>query len=53
MIRITKQEAFDMRKICGLDSVKKSYSKHPTYYLVELKENLRKLNEYRNNKIIK
>ena len=53
MIKISKQEAFDMRKICGQEAVKKSYSKHPTYYLVESKENLRSLNKYRYNKTIK
>lgn len=35
MIRISKEEAFAMRKIVGEQYVKKSYSKHPTYYLVE------------------
>lgn len=53
MISITKIEGFAMREICGFDAVKKSYSKHPTYYLVESKENLKKLNEYRKNKLIK
>ncbi len=47
MLKITKNEAFAMRKQCGAVNVKKSYSKHPTYYLVESYKNLKKLEQYR------
>ena len=47
MLRITKTEAIAMRGKCGAGSVKKSYSKHPTYYLVESYKNLKKLEQYR------
>ena len=51
MLKITKQEAFQMRKILGEEYVKKSYSKHPSYYLVELPFTLAALDKYRNGKI--
>ena len=51
MLKITKQEAFQMRKILGEEYVKKSYSKHPSYYLVELPFTLAALDTYRNGKI--
>lgn len=35
IIKITKDDAFYMRKHGYAESVKKSKSKHPTYYLVE------------------
>lgn len=35
MIKISKQEAFTMRDQGYEEFVKHSYSKHPTYYLVE------------------
>ncbi len=47
MLKITKNEAFAMREQCGAVNVKKSYSKHPTYYLVESYKNLKKLEQYR------
>jgi hypothetical protein len=47
MIKITKTEAFAMREICGQQAVKKTYSKHPTYYLVEDKRFLSELRKYR------
>ena len=53
MLKITKQEAFQMRKTLGEKYVKKSYSKHPSYYLVELPFTLAALNKYRTNKIKK
>lgn len=42
-----------MRKLLGYDEVKKSYSSHPKYYLVESPYNLRELEKYRNSKIVK
>ena len=41
-----------MRKLLGEESVKKSYSKHPTYYLVEERNNLQCLENYRKNRIV-
>lgn len=35
LIKISKSDAEYMRKYVGEKYVKKSYSKHPTYYLVE------------------
>lgn len=35
IIKITKKDAFYLRKHGYAESVKKSKSKHPTYYLVE------------------
>ena len=52
IIKITKKEAFEMRKVLGEENVKKTYSKHPTYYLVETKYNLRCLEKYRKNHIV-
>lgn len=53
LITISKQEAFEMRKILGMENVRKSYSSHPTYYLVETRNNLRALDKYRKSKIVK
>ena len=36
-----------MRKQIGSTYVKRSFSKHPKYYMVETKHNLYTLNEYR------
>ena len=49
---ITKQEAFEMRKVIGSENVKKSKSRHPKYYLVESKYNLNALRKYRNSKTL-
>lgn len=35
LVKISKSDAFAMRKLVGEEYVKKSHSKHPTYYLVE------------------
>lgn len=55
MIVITKQEAKDLRKIVGEEYVKKTYSRCPTYFLVEDRyhKTVEKLNQYRNAKIVK
>lgn len=42
-----------MRKMLGEKNVKKSYSKHPSYYLVETPYNLRRLDKYRKQHIVK
>lgn len=47
ILQINRQEAFAMRKIVGMDEVKKTYSKRPTYFLVESKNNLKELEKYR------
>lgn len=47
MLQITKNEAFEMRKVCGADSVKMSHSRYPKYYLVETGRNLKALEKYR------
>lgn len=44
---ISKSEALAMRNICGNDSVKKTYSRYPKYYLVETFDNLKALEKYR------
>ena len=41
-----------MRKLLGDENVKKSYSKHPTYYLIESKLNLICLEKYRKEHIV-
>jgi len=47
MLKITKSEAFIMRKELGETAVKKTYSKHPSYYLVESPRNMKTLDAYR------
>lgn len=41
-----------MRKLLGDENVKKSYSRRPTYYLVETKYNLQCLGNYRKKRIV-
>ena len=43
-----------MRKLVGNENVKKTYSGHPKYYLVEDSEgiNLKTLHDYRKSKIV-
>ena len=53
ILEISKQEAFDMRKIVGESNVLKSHSRHAKYYLVESNYNLRALNKYRKSKLVK
>lgn len=40
LIKISKNEAFRMRSLGYDEFVKKTYSKHPSYFLVEEKENI-------------
>lgn len=47
MIKITKKEAFEMRKLGFEKDVHKTYSKHPTYYLTENKNALKVLSDFR------
>ena len=49
---ITKQEAFEMRKMLGEENIKKSKSRHPKYYLVETNYNLNVLRKYQNSKTL-
>ena len=42
-----------MRKLLGDENVKKTYSGHAKYYLVESYQNLKALKNYRNEKIVK
>lgn len=42
-----------MRKLLGDENVKKTYSGHAKYYLVESYQNLKTLKKYRNEKIVK
>lgn len=42
-----------MRKLLGEENVKKSYSKHPTYYLIETRNNLRCLEDYRKKRVVR
>lgn len=53
IIPITKNEAFAMRKILGNESVKKSHSRNPKYYIVESKNNLQTLYQFQKSKIVK
>lgn len=53
MILISKREAFELRKICGSESVKKSHSRYPKYYLVEGYDNLKQLRKLRRNQTVK
>lgn len=46
MIKISKQEAFYMRNMGFEEFVKKSFSKSPTYFLVEETEDVYKWNKY-------
>lgn len=42
-----------MRKLIGEKYVKKSYSKHPSYYLVEDQKAVNELNKYRKSHIMR
>lgn len=42
-----------MRKLIGEEYVKKSYSRHPSYYLVEDKKAVTTLKKYQKSKIAK
>ena len=52
ILLINKTEAFAMRKLVGNENVKKTYSGHAKYYLVESYQNLKALNNYRKSKIV-
>lgn len=41
ILLITKQEAFDLRKIINPNAIKKSHSRYPHYYIVESNNNLK------------
>lgn len=45
MIKISKTEALKMRELGYGEFVKKSYSKNPTFYLVEERDNIYKWNK--------
>ena len=53
MIQITATEAEYMREHGYRNMVRKSYTKHPTYYLVETPRAVRELKTYQNKKIIR
>jgi hypothetical protein len=52
ILLINKTEAFAMRKLIGKENVKKTYSGHAKYYLVEDDQNLKALSDYRKSKIV-
>ena len=52
ILLINKTEAFAMRKLVGNENVKKTYSGHAKYYLVESYNNLKALDKYRKSKIV-
>ena len=52
ILLINKTEAFAMRKLLGNENIKKTYSGHPKYYLVESYNNLKALDKYRKSKIV-
>lgn len=41
-----------MRKLLGDENIKKTYSGHPKYYLVESYNNLKVLDKYRKSRIV-
>ena len=41
-----------MRKLLGDENIKKTYSGHPKYYLVESYNNLKALDKYRKSRIV-
>ncbi len=53
MITITKDEAVMLRENNLGNFVKHTFSKHKHYYCVESERALRKLEEYRENKILR
>ena len=53
IVKLTKSEAFKMRELLGSENVKKTYSKHPTYYLVESRRNIKCLEKFRKEHIVK
>ena len=53
MIQITAAEATYMREHGFKNMVRKSYTKHPTYYLVEAPRAVNELRKYQNKKIIR
>lgn len=52
ILLINKTEAFAMRELVGNENVKKTYSGHAKYYLVESYDNLKVLDKYRKSKIV-
>lgn len=52
ILLINKTEAFAMRKLIGKENIKKTYSGHAKYYLVEDDQNLKALSDYRKSKIV-
>ena len=52
MIKITETEAEYMREVGYKNCVKKSFTKHPTYYLVETPRAVNELRRYQNKRII-
>lgn len=53
MIKITNEEAEYMRERGYKNLVRKTYSKHPTYYLVEAPRAVRELRNYQNKRIVR
>lgn len=53
MIKITNDEANYLRANGVGRFIKKSYTKHPTYYLVEASRALAVLNKYRESRVVK
>lgn len=53
MIQITATEAEYMRENGYKNMVHKSYTKHPTYYLVESPRAVKELKNYQNKKIVR
>ena len=53
MIQITAAEATYMREHGFKNMVRKSYTKHPTYYLVEAPRAVNELKKYQRTRIVK
>lgn len=53
ILKITKRDAFFMRSIGYGEYINKSYSRKPTYYLVEERNALKAYKKYRDSLIVK
>ena len=53
MIKITNDEAEYLRGKGWGNFVRKTYTKHPTYYMVEMPKVISELKRYQNNKKVR
>ena len=50
MVKISKAEAFELRKVLKDGNIHQTHTRYPHYYMVESKYNLRKLDRIRSKK---